>query len=112
MDKQFLGEGIYGLRHELIGKPCLFVSNNIQYPAIPYGACIPEKGPLLTILYYAENEPVEGIEVKVKAQSRISPEDLIPLDPSSKKGQQIYHKILNWLSSNRAGTFEHPTKKE
>ena len=43
MDKQFLGEGIYGLRHELIGKPCLFVSDHMQYPAIPYGACIPLK---------------------------------------------------------------------
>ncbi len=114
MDKQFLDEGIYGLRHELIGKPCLFVEDRIQYPAIPYGAYLSEgsETPLLAILYYAENEPVEGIEVKVKAHSAILPENLIPLDPFSKKGQQIYHKILSWLSSNRAGTFDHPTKKE
>lgn len=114
MNREFLDKGVYGLRHELIGKPCLFVTDGIQYSAIPYGAYIlgEEYTPLLTILYYAENEPVEGIEVKVKAQSAISPEDLIPLDPSSKKGQQIYHQILSWLSSNRAGTFENPTKKE
>lgn len=111
-----LSEDLYGLSHELIGKPCLFQDGSVTYEAIPYGSYklkegneihvqgLEKRGQLISILYYAENEPVEGVDVKVKAMSAVKPSSLFPLDPSSIKAQKIYHTILSWLANNRAGT--------
>ena len=118
-----LGDGVYGLRHELIGKPCLYNNGGTLHPAIPYGSYrlaegeefhvhgLKKRGQLLSILWYVENEPAEGINVKVKAMSGVLPDNLITLDTSSRKGQEVYHTILSWLASNRAGTFKHQEKE-
>jgi len=112
-----ISEHIYGLRHELIGKPCLYSCDGDLKPAIPYGAYrlsedaeihvaeYKQGKPLLVIAYFDPHSSFEGSNVHVKALSAVSPDDLIPVDPSSRRGQEISHTILSWLVDNRDGTF-------
>lgn len=115
MDQEKLSDHIYGHRHELIGKPCLFLQDGDLKPAIPYGAYRLNKDAennvedykkgksLLTIAYFDPKSLFEGENVHVKAMSGVSPDDLIPVDPSSKKAQEISHVVLGWLISHRDG---------
>ena len=36
-EQEEISDHLYGLRHELIGKPCLYFSDGELKPAIPYG---------------------------------------------------------------------------
>lgn len=110
-----LAEHVYGLNHELIGKPCLYDGK----PAIPYGAYIlgeevkdhAEPGLKLAIVYFDEISSLEGVGVHVNAMSGVTPDQLIPIDPSSKKAKEVYHTILSWLVDNRSGTFRDLERK-
>src|SRR3989338_6626805 len=98
-EQEEISDHLYGLRHELIGKPCLYFSDGELKPAIPYGAYRLSKDaeihvadykqgkPLLAIAYFDPLSFCDGSQGHVKALSAVSPDDLIPVDPTSRKGQ-------------------------
>ncbi|MAH49484.1 hypothetical protein CMI37_26915 [Candidatus Pacearchaeota archaeon] len=119
-----LSNDLYGLRHELIGKPCLHRVDGDLKPAIPYGAyrltqeeeihvADYKRGkPLLAVTFYDPRSTLEGKDVHVKVVAGVRPDELIPIDPNSKRGQQIYHTLLTWLVNNRDGTFAAAQRRE
>jgi hypothetical protein len=102
---------IYGKDHELIGVPCLFEGK----PALPYGCFMADDnqvpagddGVRLVILYYDSDSPVEGKDVWVKTLAGVQPTDpkLIALNPRDRRYRLVSHMLLDWLASNRCGTY-------
>ncbi|MBW2995153.1 hypothetical protein KY312_02280 [Candidatus Woesearchaeota archaeon] len=117
--REKLSDHIYGLRHELIGKACLYRGSlhGELKPAIPYGAYILDGDGYhndlrFAIAYYDPESSFEGEDMHVKVLAGVQKERLIPLDPSSRNAQEVYHTILSWLIDNRPGKYKPKQEEE